>query len=104
MTDEKTLQKEIASLLFHNLSVEVSSVHDDLIASGLLDSLKIVELLVELEIHYALTIPLEALEIRIFRSVASIARLIAHLCPSTGLVDAAASAASSQAMGLPVAD
>jgi acyl carrier protein len=104
MTDERTLQHEITSLLFHNLNVEVSSVHDDLLGSGLLDSLKIVELLVELETRYAVTIPLEDLEIQMFRSVASVARVIATLCASTALVDAAASTASTHAMRLPLAD
>jgi D-alanine--poly(phosphoribitol) ligase subunit 2 len=104
MTDDAMLQREIASLLFHNLNVEVSSVHDDLIENGLLDSLKIVELLMELENRFLLKIPLEDLEVEIFRSVASIARLMAHLCAPTGLVNTAAVAASSGAMRLPVAD
>lgn len=104
MTDDTVLQKDIASLLFHNLNVEVSSVHDDLIEDGLLDSLKIVELLMELENRFLLTIPLEDLEVDIFRSVASIARLIAHLSASAGMVNTAVSAASSGTMRLPVAD
>jgi acyl carrier protein len=91
MTDDTTLQKEIASLLFQNLNVEVSSVHEDLIENGLLDSLKIVELLVELENRYMLRIPFEGLEIESFRSVARVARLIAHLCASTDMVNTAAS-------------
>src|SRR5439155_11810595 len=67
MTDDTILQKEIALLLFQNLNVEVSSVHDDLIENGLLDSLKIVELLMELENHFVLKIPFEGLEIDSFR-------------------------------------
>jgi acyl carrier protein len=84
--------------------VEVSSVHEDLIETGLMDSLKIVELLMELENRFLLKIPLEDLEVEIFRSVASIARLMAHLCASTGMVNTAAAAAASGAMRLPVAD
>jgi acyl carrier protein len=103
MTDDSILQKEVASLLFQNLNVEVSSVHDDLIESGLLDSLKIVELLVELENRFLLRIPFEDLEIESFRSVASIARLISHLCASAEIVDAPAPAASG-AMRVPIAD
>jgi acyl carrier protein len=86
MTDERTLQREISSLLFHNLNVEVSSVDDDMIENGLLDSLKIIELVVELEERFVLKIPLEDLELASLRSVASIARLIAILCASTGMV------------------
>jgi D-alanine--poly(phosphoribitol) ligase subunit 2 len=104
MTEDRTLQNVIASLLFNNLNVEVSSVHDDLIENGLLDSLKIVELVVALENRFALTIPFEYLEIQSFRSVASIARLTADLCATTGVVDPAASAAPSQAMRLPLTE
>jgi acyl carrier protein len=104
MTDDTALHTEIASLLFHNLSVEVSSVHDDLIESGLLDSLKIVELLVELESRFVLKIPFEDLELDSFRSVASIACLIANLCASIEMVNTPAPAASSQAGRIPVAN
>ena len=103
MTDDTILQKEITSLLFQ-LNVEVPSAHDDLIESGLLDSLKIVELLVELENRFVLKIPFEELEIESFRSVESIARLIAHLCLSTEMVNAAASATSSRVTSLLIAD
>jgi acyl carrier protein len=41
--------------------------------------LKIVELLVELEARFLVTIPFEGLELDSFRSVASIARLMATL-------------------------
>lgn len=104
MTDDTALQTEIASLLFHNLNVEVSSVHDDLIENGLLDSLKIVELLMELESRFVLKIPFEDLELESFRSVASIARLIANLCASIEMVSTPAPAALSRAMRVPVAD
>ena len=104
MTDDTLLQKEITSLLFQNLNVEVPSAHDDLIESGLLDSLKIVELLVELENRFVLKIPFEELEIDSFRSVESIARLIAHLCLSTEMVNATASATSSRVTSFLIAD
>ena len=45
-------------------------------------SLKIVELLVELEARFLVTIPFEGLELESFRSVASIARLMATLLTS----------------------
>jgi D-alanine--poly(phosphoribitol) ligase subunit 2 len=83
MTNDALLQKEISSLLFENLNIEASLPDDDLIETGIMDSLKIVELLVELENRFVLKIPLEDLEIESFRSVASISRLIAALCAST---------------------
>jgi acyl carrier protein len=102
MTDEKMLQNEIASLLLHELNVEVSSVHEDLIESGLLDSLKIVELLVVLESRFVMTIPFEDLELESFRSVANIARLIVSLYASADLMNSPVSVAG--AMRLPVVD
>ena len=104
MTDDRILQNEITSLLFQNLNVEVPSAHDDLIESGLLDSLKIVELVVELENRFLLKMPFEELELESFRSVESIARLIAHLCLSTEMANAAASATSSRATSFLIAD
>jgi D-alanine--poly(phosphoribitol) ligase subunit 2 len=103
MTDDLILQNEVALLLFENLHVEAPSVHDDLIEDGLLDSLKIVELLVELESRFVLRIPFEDLEIDSFRSVANIARLIAHLRDAAAMVNAPVSAASG-ALRLPAAD
>ncbi len=76
MPDRTTLQNEIGSLLFHSLHVEVSSAHEDLIETGLLDSLKIVELLVELEEHFAIRIPLHDLEIDSFRSLGAITNFV----------------------------
>ena len=70
------LTKEIAKLINDQLLVEVSSPEDDLLASGVLDSLTLVQLLFDLEQHFGVTIPLEELEIDDFRSVHSIARLV----------------------------
>ena len=90
MTDPTTLQTEVAALLTCALHVEVASIDEDLIESGLLDSLKIVELLVELEARFLVTIPFEGLELDSFRSVASIARLMATLLASAAPATAAA--------------
>lgn len=98
MPESTTLQQEIASILSQNLNVEVPSIHHDLIETGLLDSLAIVELLVELENHFALKVPLQDLEIQSFRSIASIARLVANLKGEPQVASSAASAASNQAM------
>lgn len=72
------VQAEIVALLLETLNVEAPSINEDLLDTGLLDSLKIVELLVELEVRFGMTIPLNELEIDIFRSVAGIAGFIAN--------------------------
>jgi acyl carrier protein len=79
ITDCTPLQNEIGSILFQSLHVEISSAHEDLIDTGLLDSLKIVELLVELEQHFAIRIPLRELEIDSFRSLGAIANFVVKL-------------------------
>jgi len=74
--DPMPLTSEIAQLINDQLLVEVSSLDDDLLAAGVLDSLTLVQLLFDLERRFGVTIPLEELEIDDFRSVHSIARLV----------------------------
>jgi len=79
------LTREIARLINDQLLVEVSSPEDDLLASGILDSLTLVQLLFDLERRFGVTIPLEQLEIDDFRSINSIASLVhARRCPDDG--------------------
>jgi acyl carrier protein len=70
------LTREIAQLINDRLLVEVRSPEDDLLASGVLDSLTLVQLLFDLERRFGVTIPLEELEIDDFRSINSIASLV----------------------------
>ena len=70
------LAREIAQLINDQLLVEVTSPEDDLLVSGVLDSLTLVQLLFDLERRFGVTIPLEELEIDDFRSINSIANLV----------------------------
>jgi len=70
------LARHITDLIPEKLLVEVGSSEDDLVASGVLDSLTLVQLLVDLEHRFGVTIPLEELEIDDFRSITSIAHLV----------------------------
>ena len=70
------LARHITDLIAEKLLVEVVSSEDDLLASGVLDSLTLVQLLLDLEQRFGVTIPLEELEIDDFRSVTSIAHLV----------------------------
>lgn len=101
MEHSPTLQADIASLLLERLNVEVPSVHADLIKTGLLDSLKIVELLVELESRFGIKIPLKEIEIHHFRSVKSIAGFVASYCGCTEMSSAETADRDSR---LPVAE
>ncbi len=70
------LIKEISGLIREKLLTDVTSSEQDLLASGVLDSLTLVQLLLDLESRFGVTIPLEELEIDDFRTLSSIARLV----------------------------
>jgi D-alanine--poly(phosphoribitol) ligase subunit 2 len=72
-----TLHAELTALFADHLHVRVPSPDTDLVTTGLLDSLGMVELLVNLEQRYGVTVDMRELSIENFRSVESIARFIA---------------------------
>jgi acyl carrier protein len=71
------VNERVRRLLAETLNVEVSSNETDLIDTGVIDSLALVELLVALEREFEVTIPFDELEIDTFRSVRSIGEFIA---------------------------
>jgi acyl carrier protein len=74
--DAKTLRSEIQNLFSERLLIQVPSPDTDLLASGLLDSVNLVELLLHLEEQFGFTVPFEQLEIENFRSVNTITELV----------------------------
>lgn len=72
------LYDEIITLFLERLNVTVPSLEADLLASGVLDSLALVELLMQLELRYGVQISLEKLDFEDFRSVAAIAAFVAR--------------------------
>lgn len=72
------LYDEIITIFVERLNVTVPSLDADLLASGVLDSLALVELLVQLETRYGIQISLEKLDFDDFRSVAAIAAFVAR--------------------------
>jgi acyl carrier protein len=68
--------REISRMMAETLLVEVGSPEDDLLATGALDSLNLIQLLVNLEKHFGIRIPLDELQIEDVRSIESIARLV----------------------------
>jgi acyl carrier protein len=65
-------------MMTETLLVEVGSPEDDLLATGALDSMNLIQLLVNLEKHFGIKIPLDELQIEDVRSIQSIARLVEH--------------------------
>jgi methoxymalonate biosynthesis acyl carrier protein len=73
---DETLVRDLRALFSDKLNIEVPSAETDLIESGLLDSLRLVELLLEIEAGLGHRIPIDEIELDDLRSVSRIARLI----------------------------
>ena len=76
-TNGKGLKRELAALFAQRLEVEVPAAEADLFATGILDSLRFVELLAALEETFAIQVSLEDIEIDDFRTLSSIADFVA---------------------------
>lgn len=76
-----SLLDQLNALFLEQLSIEVPDPDTDLIESGTLDSMKLVELLVQIEQHFGLRVELEQIEIDDLRTVRGIARMIGNAAP-----------------------
>ena len=74
----QNLVSDLQELFRDKLGIEVPSPDADLIESGLLDSLRLVELLLGIEATLGYRIPLDEVELDDLRSIGRIARLIAE--------------------------
>lgn len=68
--------KTLTELFSSKLNLDVPSYDTELLESGLLDSMMLVELFILIEKEFGVTISIETLEIDQFGSLASIARVI----------------------------
>lgn len=69
----------IGSVLRDHLNVLVDSPDADLLETGLVDSIGLVELILQLEDHFGMDLPMESLEIDDLRSINTIADLVTRL-------------------------
>ena len=72
------LQNNIMRILSEKIHVEVPSVETDLMESGLLDSLSLVELMASLEEKFGISISFDDIELDNFRSVDRIAEFVGN--------------------------
>lgn len=77
MQQQTELLGELDALFREKLDLDVPSADADLIESGLLDSLRLVELLLHIEASLGLRIALDEIDLDDLRSVKRIARLLA---------------------------
>ncbi|HET7596734.1 MAG TPA: acyl carrier protein [Burkholderiales bacterium] len=72
------LYDEIITIFVERLNLTVPALDADLISSGVLHSLALMELLNQLELHYGVRVSVEQLDFDHFRSVARIAAFVAR--------------------------
>jgi D-alanine--poly(phosphoribitol) ligase subunit 2 len=66
----------LTKIFSENLMLHVESPDTDLLERGILDSMKIVELLLNLEQEFGIQVPMDDLDLEDFRSVSHIAGLV----------------------------
>ena len=76
MAGDPGVSERVQQLFLETLNVQVPSQEADLIESGLIDSLALVELLFAIEREFSVSLPLDDLEIENFRSVNRISDVI----------------------------
>lgn len=76
MVEQRGIHKKLTELFVRKLNLDVPSVETDLVGTGLLDSLALVELLAQLEETFGVSISIDDLELENFRSIASIASFV----------------------------
>lgn len=81
MTSNAVLQNDISILLTSKMNMDIPSPTTDLLESGLLDSLGLVDLLAHMERQFGISLDIEDFEIDDFRSVTTIASLLATKLP-----------------------
>jgi acyl carrier protein len=92
-----SLISRLNALFLDQLSIEVPGPDTDLIETGMLDSMKLVELLVLIEQEFGIRIELEQIEIDDLRSVRGIADMIGN-APPGAIVNAAPVATGTAAL------
>lgn len=76
MSDPAIDFERLRALLLEHLHVDVPSPDVDLLESGVLDSLQLVNLLLLVEQHFGRRIPIEAIDLDDLRSLGRLARLL----------------------------
>lgn len=76
MTGAVALEKQIADIVREVLQIEVATPDDDLVATGLFDSLAVVSLIAEIEVVLGYELPLDEFDVDSFRTVGRIAAFV----------------------------
>jgi acyl carrier protein len=91
MSDPANDLARLRALMLEHLHVDVPSPDVDLLESGVLDSLQLVDLLLLIEQHFGQRIPIETIDLDDLRSLGRLARLLrAPRAPAPAAADGAA--------------
>jgi acyl carrier protein len=82
VSDEAVNPERLRALLLEHLHVEVPSADTDLLETGLIDSLQLVDLLLLIEQHFGQRIPIESIELDTLRSLTRLAQLLGAPAPA----------------------
>ena len=85
MVDENGIIQQLDAMFFESLHIRVPSPHTDFIETGMLDSLQLVELLLQLEQRFGFRIMIDDIELDDLRTLARLARLVAARIAQTGV-------------------
>ena len=83
MSDPASDLERLRALMLEHLHVDVPSPDVDLLESGVLDSLQLVDLLLLIEQHFGRRIAIEAIDLDDLRSLTRLAQLLGT-APATG--------------------
>jgi len=75
-TDNAVLHAQLNAFFSEKLSVEITSIDADLVQTGILDSLALVELLTYIEKEFETEVSLDDIDIEDFHSIARIAEYV----------------------------
>jgi acyl carrier protein len=81
MTESAALTSQVSALIEDVLQVEVPDPGTDLVEAGLIDSLALVSLITEIELEFAIQLPIDEFDLSRFRSAEQIAAVVAELAP-----------------------
>lgn len=77
-SDAATVVDRLRRLFLERFHIEVPSADTDLLATGMLDSLQLVELLLQIEQVFGLRIPIESVDLDDLRSLSRLASLVGN--------------------------
>ena len=78
MNDASAIIERLGALFVDDLHIEVPSADTDLFETGILDSLQLVELLLQLERHFGFRMAIADIDLDDLRTLERIARLVAE--------------------------